>query len=60
MPICTMDVMQHSHVISYGICSKEDVIAHAHILRCTKQGVEAIVRERARREIRKRLRCHPC
>jgi hypothetical protein len=32
--------------IGYGICDKEDHNAHAHIFRCLKTEVEAIVKQR--------------
>jgi hypothetical protein len=47
MPITTTSMTQHTHIIAYGVCTKEDVAAHEYVLRCVKEGVEHIVQERA-------------
>ena len=33
------------HIIGYGICSKEDETAHAHVMKCLAQEVEMLVAE---------------
>ena len=47
MPITTTSPNQKAHVIAYGVCSSEDIAAHAYVVECVRHGVEAIVRERA-------------
>ena len=39
-------------VISYGICSSEDVQAHRHCIETTRMGVNAIIHERAEKKER--------
>ena len=52
LPITTSCLMQHAHVIAYGICSKEDTAAHVHVIAVTRDAVNAIVRERALAKLR--------
>ena len=47
MPITTVDCLQHTHVIAYGVVSSESVSAHMHVIENTRVAVNAIVRERA-------------
>ena len=47
MPITTVDCLQHTHVIAYGIVSGESVSAHMHVIENTRLAVHAIVHKRA-------------
>lgn len=40
-----VDAAQHFHTIGYGICSKEDTAAHAHIAACLKKEIERVMQE---------------
>ena len=52
LPITTTTVLQKCKVISYGICSSEDVQAHQCCIKNTRMGVNAIVHERAEKKER--------
>ena len=41
----TVDAAQHIHVIGYGVFSSEDTAAHAHVIKCLCEELEAIVFE---------------
>ena len=47
MPITTVDCLQHTHVISYGIVNSESIASHTYVIEQTRLAVNAIVRERA-------------
>jgi len=47
MVVGTMSVTQHFHIIGYGICSKEDVSAHVHVLKQIRDAVNDVVYARA-------------
>ena len=42
-----VDAAQNFHVIGYGICAREDHVAHAHVTSCLKEEMEKVVSQRA-------------
>jgi hypothetical protein len=47
-----MSPTQHFHTIAYGVCSAEDVGAHKYVLRQVVKAVNAVVKDRADRQVR--------
>jgi hypothetical protein len=50
--IGTMSITQQFHLIAYAVCSHEDAGAHEYVIRQVFQAVDAVVADRARRQIR--------
>lgn len=50
MPIGTVSMDQKFHIIAYGICSHEDVLAHEYVFKQIKAAVNAVVKDRAAKQ----------